>query len=78
MEKTESDSDTRKMEKNGKTCSKTESDSDTEVKVSSLHTYFRNIFFNGYILGLVSKSYICQHTSLIITPIKVGPSQALL
>ena len=37
MEKTESDSDTRKMEKNGKTCSKTESDSDTEVKVSSLH-----------------------------------------
>ena len=48
MEKTESDSDTRKMEKNGKTCSKTESDSDTEVKVSSLHTYFRNIFFNGY------------------------------
>lgn len=32
MEKTESDSDTRKMEKNGKTCSKTESDSDTEVK----------------------------------------------
>ena len=48
MEKTVSDSDTRKMEKNGKTCSKTESDSDTEVKVSSLHTYFRNIFFNGY------------------------------
>ena len=41
--------DTRKVEKNGKTCSTTESDSDTEVKVSSLHsTYFQNIFFNGY------------------------------